>query len=81
MSLALLVVGYLLAVPPLPFLRRIVRERLFLFACVESLGAALITLGWLMRGRTIAVVINGGWFLIWTAIWTVSMWRAQREHA
>ena len=79
MSVAILVVGYVLAVPPLPFLRRILRERLLLFAGLESLGAALITLGWLMRGRTIAVVINGAWFLIWTAVWTVSMWRSHRQ--
>ena len=69
MSVALLVVGYLLAVPPLPFLRRILREGRYHLAAVESVGALMITTGWLMRGRTLAVVINGAWLLAWTSFW------------
>lgn len=69
MSVALLVVGYVLAVPPLPFLRRILRENRYHFAAVESAGALLITIGWLVRGRTVAVLINGVWLLAWTSLW------------
>ncbi|MEX2237350.1 MAG: hypothetical protein WEB00_07435 [Dehalococcoidia bacterium] len=69
MGLALLVIGYLLAVPPLPFLRRIWRERLFQYALIESAGALLITLGWLSLDRTRAVIINGVWLVGWTVAW------------
>lgn len=76
MSIALLVVGYLLAVPPLPFLRRILRDGLYYFAAVESTGALLITLGWLARDRTIAVLINGIWLFAWTSLW---VWHRMRR--
>ncbi|HEX5938738.1 MAG TPA: hypothetical protein VFZ12_00085 [Dehalococcoidia bacterium] len=79
MSVALLVVGYLLAVPPLPFLRRILRERRYYVAAVESAGAFMITAGWLMRGGTLAVVINGAWLLIWTSLWVVARQRARHD--
>lgn len=62
----LLIIGYVLAVPPLLRLRWIWRERIWWAYAIETIGAASITLGWLLRGNnTGAVLVNGGWTLIW----------------
>lgn len=75
-SILLLVVGYVLAVPPLFRLRRVWRKRIWWAYAIETAGAACITLGWLWRGgSTGAVVVNGAWTLLWGIafpIWALS---------
>ena len=62
----LLVAGYILAVPPLFRLWRIWRQQIWWAYAIETTGAALITLGWALRGgRMSAVIINGTWTLLW----------------
>jgi hypothetical protein len=61
----ILVVGYVLAVPPLFTLRRAWKERWWWAYGAETSGAALITLGWALHGgRTGAVAVNGAWTLL-----------------
>lgn len=63
-AVAVLVAGYLLAVPPLFRLRHAWRTRWWLAYAAEVAGAALVTLGWLLYGgRMPAVIINGVWTL------------------
>ena len=75
-STVLLVVGYVLAVPPLFRLWRVWRQRIWWAYALETAGAASITLGWLLRGHnTSGVVINGAWTLLWGLgfpIWALS---------
>ncbi|MDZ7728837.1 MAG: hypothetical protein U5Q44_11945 [Dehalococcoidia bacterium] len=61
-AVAVLVLGYLLSVPPLFRLRHAWRTRWWLAYTAEVVGAALVTLGWLLYGgRMPAVFINGAW--------------------
>ena len=65
MSIALLVAGYVLAVPPLFKLWRVWRQRIWWAYAVELAGAAMITAGWWMRGNTGGAAVNGTWALLW----------------
>ncbi len=51
--------------PPLVRLWRIWRTRIWWAYAVETIGAALITLGWRQRGNTGAVAVNGAWTVLW----------------
>ena len=66
MITALLVAGYLLAVPftvfTPGFLRMWRRREPWAFA-TEQAGAALITLGFVLQGGVIGAVLNGAWLL------------------
>lgn len=64
MGIALLIVGYLLAVPPLLFIRRIWRERIWLGYVAELVGAGCITAGWIVQGSISAVAINAAWVVV-----------------
>jgi hypothetical protein len=66
-SIALLVAGYVLAVPPLFRLWRIWRNRIWAGYAAETLGALLIAAGWYLRDNTGAVAINGGWAVLFGA--------------
>lgn len=63
---ALLVVGYLLAVPftlfTPGFLRMWRRRESWVFAIAQA-GAALITLGYVLQGGVVGAMVNGGWLL------------------
>ena len=65
-STALLVVGYVLAVPFTVFvpgfLRMWRRRERWTYACAQG-GAALIVLGWLAQGRHGAAAVNALWLL------------------
>lgn len=61
MPIVLLVVGYLLAVPPLFFIKKIWRNRLWLGFVPEVVGALLITTGWALLENIPPVIINGVW--------------------
>ena len=74
MSILLLIVGYVLAVPPLFRLWRVWRERIWWAYAAEAIGAACIALGWWMRGNTGGAMINGGWAILWGValpLWTL----------
>ena len=66
MALALLVVGYAMAIPFtvwIPGFRRLWRRReLWVFAVAQT-GAVLIALGHGLRGNEGGVLANGGWAL------------------
>ena len=66
MTTALLVAGYLLAVPVtlfVPgFLRLWRRREPALFAAAQT-GAVLLVLGWAAKGDVPAVVVDAGWAL------------------
>ncbi len=65
-STVLLAIGYVLAVPPLFRLWRVWRKRIWWAYAIETAGAALITIGWWQRGNNPgAVIINGGWTVLW----------------
>lgn len=72
MSIALLVLGYVLAVPPLFRLWRIWRKAIWAGYAAETAGAALIALGWHLRGNTGAVYVNGAWAVLFGA--TFPLW-------
>lgn len=66
MALALLVVGYLLAVPVtlwVPGFRRLWRRREPALYLAAQGGALLIVVGHALRGSTVAVVVNLLWML------------------
>ena len=78
MSVALLVAGYLLAVPFtlwVPGFRRMWKRREPWVFVVAQTGAALITLGWALEGRTASVVVNALWFFGFGAAW---LWAGRR---
>ena len=65
-STALLVTGYLLAVPFtlfVPgFLRMWRRREWWTYACAQG-GAALIVLGWALRGSWPSAAVNAAWLV------------------
>ena len=65
-STAVLVAGYLLAVPFtlfLPgFLRLWRRRERWTYACAQG-GAALVVLGWLLRGDEVSAAVNAVWLV------------------
>ena len=66
MSTVLLVVGYVLAVPPLFRLWRVWRQRIWWAYAIETAGASCITAGWLLRGENVgAIAVNTTWTLLW----------------
>ena len=81
MRTILLVIGYILAVPPLlvivpalkqpaaPMKRLGLKWPWRVALASELSGALLITLGWLRFGNTGAVVINGSWSVILVGLW------------
>ncbi len=66
MITALLVVGYVLAVPLTlftpGFLRMWRRREPWVFATAQA-GAALITLGFALKGGVVGAVVNGAWLV------------------
>ena len=74
MSTALLVLGYVLAVPFtvfIPgFLRLWRRRELWVFACAE-VGAVLIATGWALRGGAGAAVFNYGFAVVLAVLYAV----------
>lgn len=69
MSAALLLVGYVVAVPPLFRLRAILRRRQVRWFAAEELGTAAIVAGWALRGRWPAVAVNAAWGVGLAAWW------------
>jgi hypothetical protein len=61
MATALLIVGYLLAVPPLIVFGKMWRRRWWLVYLAEVLGALCIAAGWLLSGTAWAAAVNGLW--------------------
>ena len=64
LTTALLIAGYVLAVPPLFRMRHFWRCRVWAAYAVELTGAVLITAGMIRNGNTGGVLINGAWALI-----------------
>ena len=66
MTTALLVAGYVLAVPftlfTPGFLRMWRRREPWVFATAQT-GAALITLGFVLQGGTVGALVNGSWLV------------------
>jgi hypothetical protein len=65
-TLALLVAGYLLAVPVtlfLPGFRRLWRRREPLLLAAAQGGALLITVGWALRGSWASAAVNAAWLV------------------
>lgn len=63
---ATLAAGYLLAVPftvYVPGFRRLWKRREPAVFVTAQVGAALITTGWLLKGRTSSAVVNGSWLV------------------
>ena len=73
MTAALLVLGYVLAVPFtvwIPGFQRLWKRREVWVLVVEETGAALITLGWTLRGGGVgAAIFNGAWTVGLLAAW------------
>ncbi len=63
MALTLLILGYLLAVPPLVVFRKMWRRRWWLAYGAHMLGALCIASGWLLWGSTWAMAVNILWAL------------------
>jgi len=61
MATTLLIVGYLLAVPPLIVLGKMWRRRWWLVYLAEVLGALCVAAGWFLKGMPWAVAANGLW--------------------
>jgi hypothetical protein len=61
MATTLLIVGYLLAVPPLIVFGKMWRRRWWLVYLAEILGALAIAAGWLLHGEPWAVAVNLLW--------------------
>ena len=86
-SWLLLIIGYILAVPPLfgikPALRRPAAPMTHLGLTwpwrvansAEVIGALMIAAGWLGRGNSVATVINASWAVIFGGLWL----RAERK--
>ena len=64
LTTALLVAGYVLAVPALFRMRHFWRHRVWAAYAVELIGAVLITAGMIRNGNVGGVMINGIWALI-----------------
>lgn len=79
-STALLVVGYVMAVPTTAMLLRIAwRRNVALFVALE-VGTAAIVAGWAMRGQTFSAWLNAGFAFGFAATWVaVGRVRARRE--
>lgn len=70
----LLILGYLLAVPPLFVLVRAFKKWTtswpgVLVLAAEGLGALFVTLGWLGKNQIAPVIINGSWLVIFSGLW------------
>ncbi|MEO9255532.1 MAG: hypothetical protein ABI305_08340 [Tepidiformaceae bacterium] len=74
-----LILGYVLAVPPLFVLRRIWRARWWPGYTAELVGALLIALGWAVKGNVGAVVINGAWALLFGVLFPLRAGRWFRK--
>ena len=78
---ALLVVGYVLAVPLtlfVPGFLRMWRTRDHRLFAVAQTGAALITLGWLLDGAVVPVVVNASWLVGFTVAYVLEGRRRAR---
>ncbi len=64
LTTALLVAGYVLAVPPLFRMRHFWRHRVWAAYAVELTGTVLITAGMIRNGSVPGAAINGLWALI-----------------
>jgi len=77
MSTYVLVLGYILAVPPLVliiFRFRYATSQWWIMAA-EWLGTALIIVGWVMLDSPQVVFINASWLVIFTIIWLWTIYR------
>ena len=80
MTTALLVLGYVLAVPFtlwIPGFRRLWKRREVWVLVVAEVGAALITLGWAMRGVVGSTLVNAVWTVGLLVAWLVKGRRLQ----
>ena len=69
MDVALLVVGYVVAVPLVVLFRSTLRERhLGRFVALE-VATALVAAGWALRGAPVGVVLNVGFLVAFAAAW------------
>ena len=75
LATAALVVGYVLAVPFtlwIPGYRRMWRRRELWVFVVAEVGAALIALGWALKGNVPSTVVNVVWLLGFGAAWLLA---------
>lgn len=73
-TVALLALGYVLAVPFtvwVPGFQRLWKRREVWVLAVEEVGAALITVGWALRGSTGSAIFNGAWTVGLLVAWLV----------
>ena len=70
-----LVLGYILAVPPLFVIIPKLGKKsasdwpALPWILAEMVGAALIALGWFSLGNILAGIINAGWLVIFSGLW------------
>ncbi|MHB8341104.1 MAG: hypothetical protein ACYDB7_08005 [Mycobacteriales bacterium] len=57
----MLIIGYLLAVPPLLVFFRMWRRREPALFAAEEVGAALVAAGWALDGDAVSTAINSVW--------------------
>ncbi len=79
-KIILLVVGYILALPPLLLLIPRLNKKFSLWPggfvlAAEFAGAILISLGWFLRDNIIGSLINGSWVVILAGL----VYRAKRK--
>lgn len=75
---ALHVVGYPTAIAVIARFVPVVRERRTRWFLTHQAGVAAIVGGWLLRGDTRGVAVNGTWFVV-AAAWYASGRRPQRR--
>ena len=69
-ALPFLIVGYPLAIAMLTRWLPIVRQQRTRWFLAHEAGVASIVTGWLIRGRTQGVVVNGSWLVV-AAAWYI----------
>ena len=74
----ILVVGYGLSIAMLLQARSIFRDRGLARFSVLELGTALVAIGWLLRSREVAGIINAVAYVVFAVIWVVT---GRRHHA
>ncbi len=69
MTTALLVVGYVMAIPVCVRLVPVLREQRTVWFAVLQLGTAAIVVGHALQGRTGAAVVNSAFFVLFAIGW------------
>ena len=69
MDVALLVVGYVVAVPLVARFRSTLRERRLGGFVALELATALVAVGWALQGAALGVVLNVGFVAAFAAAW------------